>query len=127
MSNLEDHVENPAVVSDVLGEWPGFHDAEILSIFLERKGDPSATLVVQAIPYSPDRKLPESLITVKFEGLASLDLLNFNHQNVIGVLDITVDGDEKHLKIRALNGAEVSFTFKRATVLEVERLSEAED
>jgi len=121
MSDLSAFVENPEAVTAVLGEWPSFHDAEIVSIALERE-NVSATILFKAQPYSPEGKSVHSLIRIYFEGLTSFRIVDFNEQNVMYALEVVLSGDKKVLRIDASYGAEAAFAFERARVLDVQRL-----
>jgi hypothetical protein len=122
MGDLSAFVENPETVTAVLGEWPSFHDAELLSLELKRNGVVSATITIKAKPYSPEGKSVHSLIKIVFEGISSFRLVDFNEQNSMYSLDVTSNGDKKVLKIDASYGAEAAFAFEQARVLNVERL-----
>jgi hypothetical protein len=78
---MVDEVSGSGAVIQYLGEWPSFHDAEIVSISLSRSG-PS---VVRVYPYSPDKPA-----TVEFilEDVTDVELDGFSSQNVIFGLDI---------------------------------------
>jgi immunity protein 50 of polymorphic toxin system len=62
------------------GEWPSFHDAEILELHLERTG--RCWLKI----YTVWNK--QAVVTFKMEEVTDLELADFSHQNVIGGLEL---------------------------------------
>ena len=75
-------------VTEWFGGWPCFHDGEVISLALCRKGEP----VVRVYPY-----YPENPATVEFvlSEISNLELVGFSCQNVINDLTITeIAGDE---------------------------------
>lgn len=78
---------------DWFGSWPSFHDAEIISLRLNRRG--LSTLVVHTWEMTKDVDekgyyILEKHVVVEFnmKEVAGLDLNGFNHQNVIFGLGI---------------------------------------
>lgn len=63
------------------GEWPSFHDAEILELHLERTGQSWIKI------YNVWKK--HGVVTFKLEEVADIELVDFSHQNVIGGLELT--------------------------------------
>lgn len=68
-------------VREWFGEWPSFHDAEVISLTLSRSGDS----VLRIYPYAPANPA-----TVEFllNGITDLELWDFSIQNVISDLDV---------------------------------------
>ena len=62
------------------GEWPSFHDAEILELHLERTGRSWMKI------YNVWNK--HGVITFNMEEVIDLELADFSHQNVIGGLKL---------------------------------------
>ena len=120
--NLSDDVGNPALVISVLGSWPSFHDAEVLSVRLSRNGEVAVHLTVKAMPYDPSGKISSSLIELLFRGVEDVQLSDFNNQNALW--DLTVEQNEhtKKLKISASYGLVGSFSFTDAEILDVKVL-----
>ena len=120
--NLSDDVGNPALVISVLGSWPSFHDAEVLSVRLSRNGEVAVHLTVKAMPYDPSGKISSSLIELLFRGVEDVQLSDFNNQNALW--DLTVEQNEhtKKLKISASYGLAGSFSFTDAEILDVKVL-----
>jgi hypothetical protein len=79
------------------GQWPSFHDTEVVSIRLDRdRGEaltgPLATFVihlfrVEVAPDHPERS--NSLVTLGFRDIEFLKLSDFNNQNALIDLDIS--------------------------------------
>jgi Immunity protein 50 len=75
------------------GEWPSFHDAEVLEVSLRRKGRSSIrvhawrmTNEVNADGYFVlDR---HAVVTIWLEGITDLELGDFSVQNVIANLEV---------------------------------------
>ena len=63
------------------GSWPSFHDAEVISLSLARKG----SSVLRIYPYYPDRC---AIVDFIFEDVTDIELHDFSSQNVIMSLSI---------------------------------------
>jgi hypothetical protein len=74
------------------GEWPCFHDAEVISIFLARNGES----IIRIYPYCPDK--PATVVFVLTD-VTDMELADFSCQNVIHHLSIEKAEDQ--------NGSEV--------------------
>ena len=70
-----------------LGEWPSFHDAEILRVVINRGGRSSVTLRLMIAAYQ------QKSVTFTFERIADMRLEgeDADGQNVIGALAIEMD------------------------------------
>ena len=101
MSNAEHIVGSEKLVA-VLGYWPSFHDAEVISVSAQRAlpvalGEASVTLVVHVRKYEPHGEgtaqyeqvlIKSVLATFLCKQVADLELSEFNHQNVINSLSV---------------------------------------
>lgn len=101
-------VQNAEKVIDTLGYWPGFHDAEVISVSASRSStahfsSPFARLCVNVRHYhavgegTADYEIVCSasfLIEFLFNDLRYLSLEEFNHQNVIDSIEFTVMEDQ---------------------------------
>jgi hypothetical protein len=81
-------IQGSAELYDWFKYWPDFHDAEILSLHLDRKGTSSLRVHTWQMTKETDEKgnyALEKHVVVEFnlEGVSDLDLSGFNHQNVI--------------------------------------------
>lgn len=97
-------VQHTEKVIEALGYWPGFHDAEVISVSATRAmaGHPVATsarLCVNVRQYkevgagTADYEMVcirSVLIEFLFSDLQYLSLEDFNHQNVIDSIEFTV-------------------------------------
>src|SRR5712692_168139 len=82
--------EIPGVVElhNWFGYWPGFHDAEIISLHLNRKGSSSLRVHTWEMTKEVDEKGHYALakhivVEFNFEAVSGLSLSGFNQQNVI--------------------------------------------
>jgi hypothetical protein len=122
----EDDIGNAKLVTDVFGEWPSFHDAEILRITLQREPR-SASLVCVFHLFKASSEIDETghfvlrdhtLVTLLFGEIDFKSLTEFNHQNVIDNLNIT--GRRPFLvDIPANNGCDATFSCETIDVLSV--------
>jgi len=101
----QSHIAGTEKLAAILGEWPSFHDAEVISFSLERglpfrKGYTSARLVVNirrfALEYSDSIHYEQALkrnVLVKFafSGICEMEIAEWNHQNVINSIEVTSD------------------------------------
>jgi hypothetical protein len=86
-------ISGAAQLFEWFGRWPSFHDAEILSLHLDRSGTSSLSVHTWAMTNQVDAKgyfLLEKQLVVEFllEEIFDLELNGFNHQNVLSRLDI---------------------------------------
>jgi Immunity protein 50 len=78
---------------DWFGYWPNFHDAEIVSLHLDRKGSSSMRVHTWEMTKALDEKgyyvlVKHVVVEFIFEGVRGLSVNGFNHQNVIFGLNI---------------------------------------
>lgn len=123
-------------VTSIFGEWPSFHDAEVLRVRLDR-GDGRSPVHLEADVHVfamtsevDDRGFfvlrDHTLVTLRFDGIADLDLGGFNHQNVLFSLsleDITsrqLDVLRWAVRFDSSHGVGASFLCERINVLAVE-------
>jgi len=76
------------------GGWPSFHDAEVLSLSLERGSESRLRIHTWKNTGQTDANgffVPEKHVVVTFvmTGVTGLELAGFSHQNVIFGLDLT--------------------------------------
>ena len=95
------------LVTDWFGYWPSFHDAEILSIHLDREPlgggvGPSLTVRVQAFEMTGQidedgcyRLQKQVIVAFDFDGIEELTLHDFNYQNVIACLTLAEGATEE--------------------------------
>jgi hypothetical protein len=82
-------------VTQWFGGWPSFHDAEVISVFLARRG----SSVLRVYPYNPQKPA-----TVEFvlEDVTDIELHDFSCQNVIFSLDVETAIDQNGDKVYRL-------------------------
>jgi hypothetical protein len=102
-----EHIINHKLVTDWFGRWPAFHDAEILSMHLERRplengSGPSLAVRLHAFEMTGDvderghyKLVKHAIITFEFDGMEEISLDGFNCQNVISVLVLEEATSEK--------------------------------
>lgn len=78
---------------DWFGYWPSFHDAEIVSLHLNRIGPSSMRVHTWEMTKEVDERgnyvlAKHVVVEFIFEGVSDLDVSGFNHQNVIFGLNI---------------------------------------
>ena len=85
---------------DIFGQWPSFHDAEVVDITLQRHGvdeweGPILLARVHLCRGVQDDKSDtmrwtnHTIATLRFTQVQALQLSNFNNQN--GILDLTIE------------------------------------
>jgi hypothetical protein len=86
---MKGDIQNSELLIDVFGKLPSFHDAEVVQIMLKRnennKRCPTLEGLINVKQYNLGRSF---LINLKFTNIFGLKLENFNHQNVLGDLEI---------------------------------------
>ncbi|CAA9525345.1 MAG: hypothetical protein AVDCRST_MAG85-3183 [uncultured Solirubrobacteraceae bacterium] len=85
-------------LTSIFGEWPSFHDAEVLRMRLDRGGPRTrahveADVHVFAMTSEVDEAgfsvlRDHTLVTLRFDGIAELELGGFNDQNALFALEL---------------------------------------
>ena len=93
------------------GYWPSFHDAEVLSIHLNRSGESSVAIQTWHRTNEVDDRgyfiaTKHVLVTFMLEGIQSVQLNDFNHQNVISGLSMEEISEGYRLTLHPCFGAE---------------------
>ena len=127
--NVEDEIENADLLRNIFGEWPSFHDAEIVSMRLER--GPLAPFLEAAIhvfkmtseidPQGFYILTNHTLATIRFSGIVHCELEGFNHQNAIDGLGVRqVSDGEGRFAVRMLanNGCDACFNCDSIAVVD---------
>jgi hypothetical protein len=75
------------------GEWPSFHDAEVLNVHLERTGPSRLQIHTWQKTNDVDSEgyyllTKHVVVTFQFQGVTELDLDGFSEQNVISGLSL---------------------------------------
>ena len=128
-------VENAELLIRTFGEWPSFHDAEVLAMHLDRAGEdgPSLTACIHVFRMTgeidPDgyyRLTHHTRATLRFTDIVLRQLRWFNGQNSLADLVIEkVDpgsGEERRFRVGfdANWGVEAEFLCDRVVVESVE-------
>lgn len=75
-SGIEEELTGADAVRQWFGNWPSFHDAEVISLSLARKGQS----VLRVYPYYPHKP---AVVDFIFENVTDIELQDFSGQNVI--------------------------------------------
>lgn len=87
-----ERIENADGLLRIFGTWPSFHDAEVVRLEMDRSGPdgPTLELAVHLFSMTPEVDADgyfvlgdHTLVTLRFQGVASLSLEGFNGQNVL--------------------------------------------
>lgn len=120
-----DFVNQHELLTSVFGHWPTFHDAEILSIELDRS-KPSIEIEIYVWRMSKDtdeagyfKKENEAVVRLRCARINDLTLTDFNHQNVLGELTFEATPDGVRVTLWSLYGVGGSFSCESAAVLSV--------
>lgn len=120
MEDFDKKIEGLARIKEITGPDLNFHDAEILSVNLERQG-PSIT--VHVVTASIDDYSKSYLLALRFEGIEDVILEGFNHQNVIQGLVFRPQATGIAARFASLFGVELSFVYQKGRVVSVEETS----
>jgi hypothetical protein len=98
-------------LTNIFGYWPSFHDAEVISVMLERIGKderegPILYAKIHVFQMGPEKTNDgkefvfhhHSIVTFRFAMVKNLLIDEFNHQNVIFRLKISEKYDEERKK-----------------------------
>jgi hypothetical protein len=118
-------VSNAGMVIDRFGQWPTFHDSEVISIQLNRAG-PFLILELYAFQTTSEKDLRgnfrrknECQIVFLFDDIEELSLAAFNHQNVLAGLHLSRRNNLIEVSMDSLFGIEGHFVCKRMEVVSV--------
>ena len=129
-------IQNEHLLTDVFGRFPSFHDAEVISISLNRHGrDSYAELEALVHVFEMTNQVDEegryvlqhhSLAKFRFSRIINLELADFNQQNVLAYLEITKTSDRDNDKVkfrvlfRGIHGVTASFHCEAVSIESVE-------
>ncbi|MGA9471940.1 MAG: hypothetical protein WBV36_05720 [Terriglobales bacterium] len=94
-SDIEARLTGAEAVRQWFGSWPDFHDAEVISLSLARKGQS----VLRVYPYYPHKP---AVVDFIFENVTDIELQDFSGQNVIMSLGIETATDQNGDKVYRL-------------------------
>jgi hypothetical protein len=104
------------------GRLPSFHDAEILSLELDRKG---ATCRIRVHTWEMTREVDEAgyyknvkdvMVSFELSGVTELSLEGFNHQNVVFGLYVERSDDGFQMELEPCYGLSGTITAKAVRV-----------
>ena len=103
------------------GFWPSFHDAEVLSIHLNRASESSVVIHTWHRTDQVDRRgyfVLDKHVVVTFilEGIITVRLEDFNHQNVISGLSLETIASGYRLTLHPCFGAQGILEAKRVRI-----------
>lgn len=78
MIEIPPRLRGTEIVNRLFGYWPSFHDAEILSVHLDRVGSSIAFELLM-----PNVPLGSVQVAMRFDDVENLEITDFNYQNVI--------------------------------------------
>ena len=104
-------IHGAAELHDWFGYWPNFHDAEIISLHLNRRGSSSMRVHTWEMTKEIDQNgyyvLAKHLVVeFVFEKISGLDLNGFSHQNVVFGIDIEKTESGFRLTLQGCYGME---------------------
>lgn len=128
MTPAPEGIGNAILVTDIFGFWPSFHDGEILSLTLNRKGPDSPVLNLSLHHWQLTSEVDSkgcyvlknsTLTTFRFSKIEDLKLDGFNHQNVLLDLEIVRDPGSGRYSVGLPSsfGCEGSFTCDSVLVI----------
>jgi hypothetical protein len=88
-------IENAEALTRIFGRWPSFHDAEVVTLALDRRGDHAPVLIAQIHVWQTSGetdadgyyvRVDSTLVTLRFEMAMVQTLHGFNAQNVLSAL-----------------------------------------
>jgi hypothetical protein len=97
---LYERIINHKLITDWFGYWPSFHDAEVLSMDLNRRPrekGPGPSLVARLHTFEMTSEVDDrgyyklrkhAIITLEFDGIEGISLDGFNGQNALAGLDL---------------------------------------
>jgi hypothetical protein len=124
--------DGSALVTNWFGYWPSLHDAEVLSVALQRSVDragPGVYVRVHAFEMTSEitpkgyfKLVKHCIIELRFEQIGDLDLRHFGYQNVIDGISLScAAGEDSSRRIAvefgSLSEMQLSFSCAKAVVV----------
>jgi len=141
--NPTDVVKGHERLTDIFGRWPSFHDSEVISIRLERRGrdqweGPIVYVSVHVFEgYRETERFSEvkwrnhAIVTFRFATVVDMSLSGFNQQNAIQDLafeterpenrDVTWAGPAYRVNFQSSFGVGISFVCRSVELDTVDR------
>jgi len=125
-------IVNAEKVCSIFGEWPMFHDAEVLTVILNR-GLPhnfKTSMVARVWTFKVHRDKTDSkgyykstdhsIVTFRFDEPDELVLQGFNHQNVLFDITFKLLDNMVHVTFESTYGVHATFRCQKVSVESVE-------
>ena len=120
-------IKDSAKLTSFFGEWPSFHDAEILKVEMERNQQTMLTLKIFA--FKTNRKETDEkgyfkrtnkcVVTLRFHKITDVLLEGFNQQNVVADIVFQKRGEQRiAVLIEGIYGLYGKFLCESAEVVE---------
>jgi hypothetical protein len=125
-------IVNAEKVSSIFGEWPTFHDAEVLTLILNRgmPHDFKTSMLVRVWTFKVHRDQTDSkgyykttdhsIVTFRFDEPDELNLQGFNHQNVLFDITFKLVDTMVDVTFEGIYGVHTTFRCQKVTVEAVE-------
>ena len=114
-------VPGAAEITNWFGYWPTFHDAEVVSIELNRSG----TSIIKVHAFATSKRLDprghfatqnHAIVSFLLDDIRELQLNGFNHQNVIFRLDLNKHAEGYEIVLVGCYGIEGRIVARRIQV-----------
>jgi hypothetical protein len=124
MQTISTRIAESEKLTRLLGAWPSFHDAEIVSVELNRGAKAAAAEASAIFQIRLFEKDTDLFVRLLFTRVEDLKLEDFNHQNVIYEMRIidASDGKRARVEVDTSFGLSGGFTCERVEVLSVSTL-----
>jgi Immunity protein 50 len=138
--SVTERIENADALTSLYGQWPSFHDAKIHRIVLDRDGEGGPSLSADIHLFQMTSELlpprpPEGhryfvlknhrLVTLCFNGIELVELVDFNGGNVISVMEVAEidpvenEGRQFHVTVSTSYGCAFELRCSRIAVIDV--------
>jgi hypothetical protein len=133
-------IENAQALTRIFGYWPSFHDAEVVSMCLNRDGANGPLLDVRVHVFHMTRDVDErgyfvltnhTLVTLRFTNILLRELRWFNAQNALSAISFEAvdpaanEGRTLGVSFDPAHGVEADFLCDRIAVESVEPFAPA--
>jgi hypothetical protein len=118
LSTAWQRIEGAQAIFDEFGEWPSFHDAEVVRLELSREAKAPALLLTIKYSAGAHRRLSgDRVFRFAFASIADVELFDFNEQNVLAQLTLMDAGSGRGAAtLHSLYGVRGKFTYASAVV-----------
>lgn len=115
-------IKNADEVCSLYGSWPTFHDAEVLTVALERGAPPKIppSMVIRVWTTSYNDRAVQSIVRSRFDRPEELAIEGFNHQNVLFEINFKLVENMVHVTFEGIYGVHATFRCQKVTVEAVE-------